>query len=191
MTELPDKPALRRMAASLRQAARAALPESGLAIARNFRRSVPIASRLPVAGYIATRDEIDPAPLMEDLRETGHAIALPRVAGKEQPLRFHRWDAGAVLVSGSFNLLEPAADWPEVLPDLLLVPLLAFDAFGYRLGYGGGYYDRTLRQLRARGPVLAVGLAFAVQEMAELPRDPGDERLDWIVTEEEARRFDA
>jgi 5-formyltetrahydrofolate cyclo-ligase len=191
MTELPDKPALRRMASSLRAAARASLPESGLAIARNFAASVPATARMSVAGYIATRDEIDPAPLMDALRETGHVIALPRVVGKEQPLRFHRWDTGAVPVAGSYGLLEPAPDWPELLPDLVLVPLLAFDAFGYRLGYGGGYYDRTLRQLRARGPVLAVGLGFAVQEMAELPHDAGDERLDWIVTEEEGRRFDA
>ena len=191
MSEQPDKPALRRVALALRQAACAAAPEAGIAIARKFQECLTPVGETTVAGYVATRDEADPAPLMDALREHGSTIALPRVMGKEKPLRFHRWDAGAVPVSGAYGLLEPAADWPEVLPDLVLVPLLAFDAFGYRLGYGGGFYDRTLRELRARGPVLAVGLAFAVQEMAELPHDAGDERLDWIVTEEEARRFDA
>ena len=90
---------------------------------------------------------------------------------------------------GVFGLSQPAPDWPEAIPDVLIVPLLAFDAQGNRLGYGAGFYDRTLEALRMQRKVLAVGYAFAGQEMAEVPHHEGDERLDWIVTENGGRRF--
>jgi len=189
MTPAEDKPAVRRVAAALRPALRAAAPEAGLAIARHFLANVPIGAHSTCAGYIATRDEADPAPLMDELPQHGHAIALPRVAGPGSPLRFHAWQLGAVPVIGSYQLTEPAPDWPEALPDVLLVPLLAFDARGYRLGYGGGYYDRSLQELRRERSVLAVGIAYSGQEMPALPADSRDERLDWIVTETGARRF--
>ena len=189
MTPADDKPAVRRVAAALRPALRAAAPEAGLAIARHFLASIPIGPHSTCAGYIATRDEADPAPVMDELRQRGHTIALPRVAGPASALRFHIWQAGAVPVIGSYKLTEPAADWPEIVPDLLIVPLLAFDARGYRLGYGGGYYDRSLQELRRERSVLAVGIAYSGQEMPALPADARDEKLDWIVTETGARRF--
>jgi 5-formyltetrahydrofolate cyclo-ligase len=104
-------------------------------------------------------------------------------------LDFHRYDVGQTLVPGGFGLSEPARDWPQVEPDVLVVPLLAFDARGYRIGYGAGFYDRTLAKLRAARNVLAVGFAFAGQEFETVPHDENDQRLDWIVTEIGARKF--
>jgi 5-formyltetrahydrofolate cyclo-ligase len=188
MTDLADKPALRRAAEANRRMLRQALPQAGLVIAQHFSSNMPMPAGSTIAGYIATRDEADPGPLMDAMRAGGNVIALPRVAGPGT-LSFHAWQEGAIPVSGSFKLLEPAADWPEVTPDIVLVPLLAFDARGYRLGYGGGFYDRSLQRLRRSGSVVAVGIGFSGQEMAELPADAHDEKLDWIVTELGARRF--
>jgi 5-formyltetrahydrofolate cyclo-ligase len=133
--------------------------------------------------------EIDPRPLMQALDERGHGLALPVVAGAGQPLVFRAWTPGDPLRPAAFNTREPGPDKAEVTPRVLLVPLLAFDRAGYRLGYGGGFYDRTLAGLRAAGAALAVGLAFAGQEVESVPRDPNDSRLDWIVTEAEAIRI--
>lgn len=114
---------------------------------------------------------------------------LPRVVGKGKALAFHLYEAGAALVPGPFNLSQPAKEWPERDPDVLIVPLLAFDADGNRLGYGAGFYDRTLKGLRARKKVLAVGFALSKLERDEVPHHEGDEKLDWIVTEKIARKF--
>ncbi len=159
-------------------------------IAENFLRSVPIPARATVSAYIAIGEEADPAPLIEALRARGYAIALPRVAGKAKPLAFHLYEEGAKLVPGVLGLSQPAPDWPEAIPDILAVPLLAFDSDGNRLGYGAGFYDRTLAGLRARHKVLAVGYAFAGQEVAAVPHHDGDEKLDGVVTEESARWFE-
>jgi 5-formyltetrahydrofolate cyclo-ligase len=104
------------------------------------------------------------------------------IIGTAMPLRFREWSPGAKMVEGAFKALIPE-DGVWVEPEVLIVPLLAFDARGYRLGYGGGFYDRTLEGLRARGPVLAVGFAFSAQEVAEVPIDATDQRLDVMVTE--------
>jgi 5-formyltetrahydrofolate cyclo-ligase len=109
-------------------------------------------------------------------------VGVPVIIGKGQPLRFRRWTPKSAMVPGEFRALVPeTGDWME--PAVLIVPLLAFDRRGYRLGYGGGFYDRTLEGLRAQGTVLAIGFAFAAQEVAEVPRDGTDQRLDMIVTE--------
>ena len=136
-------------------------------------------SAKPLSGYMPMRTEIDPLLAMG-----GHAgpVGVPVIVGKGQPLRFRCWTPAAAMVPGEFGALVPeTGDWMQ--PDVLIVPLLAFDRRGYRLGYGGGFYDRTLQGLRARGPVLAIGFAFAAQEVAEVPRDGTDQRLDLIVTE--------
>jgi 5-formyltetrahydrofolate cyclo-ligase len=183
------KRALRTAAEAARRTLHEASPDAGLEIADRYFSALPPRQGQTVAGYIPTRNEADPAPLMAALRESGCHIALPRVVAKGFPLAFHAWDEDAVPVAGALNLLEPAPHWPNVTPDIVLVPLLAFDPGGHRLGYGGGYYDRTLRTLRAAGQVLAVGISFAGQEIAEVPARAGDEKLDWIVTEKGARRF--
>jgi len=159
-------------------------------IAENFVSAVPIGVGAVVSAYVAIDDEADPAPLIDALRARGHRIVLPRVVAKDSPLAFHLYEAGAKLVPGVFGLSQPAADWPQADPDVLAVPLLGFDAKGNRIGYGAGFYDRTLTLLRSRHKVLAVGYAFAGQEVADIPHRQADEKLDWIVTEMGARQFE-
>jgi 5-formyltetrahydrofolate cyclo-ligase len=178
---------LRRKADLLRRALHAEHPEAGSAIALHFSK-LALPERATIAGYLPTRTEADPTPLLEELRLRGWSVALPRVTGKDQALAFHLWQSRAVPVRGAFQLLEPAADWPLTIPEFVLVPLLAYDRDGYRLGYGGGFYDRTLRTLRAQGPVTAIGIGYSGQEM-DLPHDPHDEPLDAIVTENGPRLF--
>lgn len=159
-------------------------------LADHFLAQVPLAAGAAVSGYWPLGDEIDPRPLMGRLHESGHVCALPVVAAKGKPLCFRAWSPGTVLQLKAFGLSEPPPEAAIVRPDILLVPLLAFDAGGYRLGYGGGYFDRTLAALRGgRRRVLAVGLAYGAQEVAELPRSGYDEPLDWVVSEHEARRI--
>jgi 5-formyltetrahydrofolate cyclo-ligase len=139
-----------------------------------------------VSSYWAIGDEAVPAELEQELRRRGHRIVLPRVVARNQPLDFHLWEAGAKLILGGFGLSQPAPDWPKLAPDLLIVPLLAFDQEGYRIGYGAGYYDRSISGLRRTKPILAAGFAFAIQEFPAVPHLAHDERLDWIVTENTA-----
>jgi 5-formyltetrahydrofolate cyclo-ligase len=189
MTEPPDKTSRRRDAE--RRRATLAAPEAGHAIAAHFLAVVPVRSDAVISGYIPTRGEADPRPLMARLRALGHAIALPRVVARRVALDFHLWPEDAAPLVGAFGLEEADPSWPPAAPDVLLVPLLAFDSEGHRLGYGGGFYDRTLSQRRELGDVLAVGIAYAGQKSEEaLPRDPHDEQLDWIVTEGYAMKFE-
>jgi 5-formyltetrahydrofolate cyclo-ligase len=136
-----------------------------------------------VSGFHPYRSEINVVPLMARLASEGWTTALPVVMGKGKPLLFRRWFPGDPLVSGTWDLRVPPEDAPELTPDLLLVPLLAFDRQGYRLGYGGGFYDRTLALLRDNKPVTAIGVAYADQEVGHVPRGPEDARLDAILTE--------
>lgn len=138
-----------------------------------------------LAGYMPIRTEIDPLPVM-----AAHAgpVGVPVILGAGQALRFDLWTPGCAMVSGAFGALIPAESQP-VVPRVVIVPLVGFDARGYRLGYGGGFYDRTLAGLRAAGPVLAVGFAFGAQELPQVPIDQYDQRLDAIVTETGVRRF--
>lgn len=137
-----------------------------------------------VGGYWPLPGELDPRPLMEVLAARGAALALPEVIAPDAPLAFRRWSRGDPLVSGPHGTVHPALTAPLLSPTLLLVPLLAFDAKGFRLGFGGGYYDRTLDMLRRGGGVVAVGLAFAAQQSPALPSDPWDQPLDMVFTEE-------
>ncbi len=138
-----------------------------------------------LAGYMPMRTEIDPLPAMA--RHQG-AVGVPVIMAAATPLRFREWGPGVAMVAGEFGAAIPAEDaWVE--PQVLIVPLLAFDARGYRLGYGGGFYDRTLQSLRAKGPVLALGFAFAAQELNAVPIDGFDQRLDAVVTEMGVRWF--
>lgn len=132
-----------------------------------------------LSGYMPMRTEIDPLPAMAAHQGP---VGVPVIVAKGQALRFREWSPGARMVEGGFKAMIPE-DGVWVEPQVLIVPLLAFDARGYRLGYGGGFYDRTLEGLRARGLVLAVGFAFSAQEVAEVPTDATDQRLDVMVTE--------
>jgi 5-formyltetrahydrofolate cyclo-ligase len=137
-----------------------------------------------VSGFMPLKSEINPLPLLRKLSDAGAALALPVVAGKGQPLTMRGWRFGAPLASGVWGIREPMPDAPAVDPDILIVPLLAFDRRGYRLGYGAGYYDMTLTALRARKPIVAVGVAYAAQEVETVPITPRDARLDLVLTEQ-------
>ncbi|PKP77095.1 MAG: 5-formyltetrahydrofolate cyclo-ligase [Alphaproteobacteria bacterium HGW-Alphaproteobacteria-3] len=185
------KRSAREAARRRRDSAHAALRASAPAlIASNFLASVPLAEGSCIAGYAAIGSEADPAELLLRLSGRGHSCLLPRVATRSMPLVFKGWQPGDELVPGDHGTREPKPDAPEGRPDIVLVPLLAFDAQGRRLGYGGGYYDRTLEKLRQeRRGVVAVGVAFSAQEAQDLPEEEFDARLDWIVTEKGARAF--
>ena len=192
MTDAGDAKRRARIAARARRAAAfaAGAEPAARAIVRHVLASVPRSAGAAVAGYWPVRDEIDPRPLLVALAGQGHVIGLPVVAERGGVLAFRRWPFAAPVAAppaGAFGIPAPPAEAPAIEPGLLLVPLLAFDRHGRRLGYGGGYYDRTLAALRPRG-VTAVGLAFAAQETAAVPTDEDDESLDWIVTEVEAIR---
>lgn len=135
-----------------------------------------------VSAFLAIGEELDPEPLLATLQNQGHTLALPVMQAKGQPLLFRSWAPGAALVPRMWGIREPDAGAPLVEPDVLLVPLLAFDRAGHRLGYGGGFYDRTLAALRARRAIVAIGLAFASQGVDEVPHLDYDERLDWVLT---------
>jgi 5-formyltetrahydrofolate cyclo-ligase len=155
------------------------------AIVREFR----LPPRGIVSGYWPLEDEFDPRPAMDRLAGLGHPLALPRVQGRGRPLAFHAWEPGDRLLAGPFQVMEPSPDAPAVDPRILLVPLLAFDRTGRRLGYGAGYYDMVLRDLRAQSPApFAIGVAFAAQEVAEVPTGPRDQVLDAVVTERHVHR---
>ncbi|MDB5479958.1 MAG: 5-formyltetrahydrofolate cyclo-ligase [Caulobacteraceae bacterium] len=136
-----------------------------------------------VAGYLALESEIDPAPLLQRLAAAGARILLPAVTDRDAPLIFREAGEPKDLAADLIGLPAPPPSARVLVPDLLIVPLLAFDRVGGRLGQGGGFYDRTLRQMRSRGAVFAVGLAFAGQEVDRAPMGPGDERLDAVLTE--------
>jgi 5-formyltetrahydrofolate cyclo-ligase len=190
MTIIAGKEAMREEALARRAPLRAALPDAAQRMARNFVAAIPLAPSAVVSGFVAIGEETDPEPLIDLLRKEGHPIALPRVVRKGEKLAFHLYEKRAVLVPGVFGLSQPGRDWPEAIPDVLVVPLLAFDAQGNRLGYGAGFYDRTLSALRASRSIVAVGFAFAGQEVPAVPHGETDEPLDWVVTELGARRFE-
>jgi 5-formyltetrahydrofolate cyclo-ligase len=177
-----DKPDLRRAA----RAKRKALARDDFALAISpCAEDMDLAPGTVVGGYHAHKGEADPALLLARLVELGCTIAFPRVKRKDQPLDFHHVPDGEVLEPGSFGIPEPLAHWPRATPSVLLVPLLAFDAAGHRLGSGHGYYDRTFAVLKAR----AIGIAYAGQEMDSIPHEAHDRTLDMVVTEQGIWRF--
>jgi 5-formyltetrahydrofolate cyclo-ligase len=135
-----------------------------------------------ISGFRPIRTEIDPTPLMEVLHAAGHRLCVPVIQGRGLALRFREWHPGTEMIEGAFGALVPAAGaWLK--PRLLITPLLAFDAEGWRLGYGGGFYDRTLERLRAVRRTLAVGFAYSAQQVDAVPHEPTDQPLDAVVTE--------
>jgi 5-formyltetrahydrofolate cyclo-ligase len=141
-----------------------------------------------VAGYWPIITEIDVRPLLARLDDRGIVCALPVLVGRNQPLIFRRWRPTDPVEAGDHGTAQPFATAPEVTPDVVLAPLLAVDRDGYRLGQGGGYYDRTLARLRRQGRVVAVGVGYHVQRVDILPRAADDETMDWILTEQAIER---
>ena len=180
MASVPDKSSLRAELRRVRRQLAALSPEAAeLAAAR-----LPL-ERLPrfevFSGYMPQGSEIDPGPLMGRLTQTGATRALPAAFSWEEPLEFRVWRND--LEPDAFGILSPPQEADAVLPDLVITPLLAFDRRGGRLGQGAGHYDRAIANLRRCKPVFVLGLAYAGQEMAEIPLEPHDQRLDAILTE--------
>jgi 5-formyltetrahydrofolate cyclo-ligase len=162
--------------------------EAAKAAAVHFFEAVPIAKGEVVAGYWPIRDEMDIKSVVARLMDAGQPVCLPVVLGDEQPLELRLWEDGAPLYEAGFGTLAPAEEAPRAAPDVIIMPLLGFDKHGTRLGYGGGYYDRTLAGL-AKRPRL-IGFAFALQEVDLIPREAHDVPLDAIVTEQGVRTFE-
>src|SRR5262245_52772564 len=154
-----------------------------------FKREQPLGTPSVVSGFWPIKDEIDIRPLLIELFNSGCQLALPVVQGRGQPLLFRAWRPGDTLEAGVFGTLQPPARREMLEPDALIVPLLACDEEGWRLGYGGGFYDRTLRGLRARRQITAVGVGFNAQLVPEVPHGPDDQRLDWLLTDKRACAF--
>ena len=146
---------------------------------------IEIKPDMVVSGYSPLQSELNPVPLMRKLANAGVKLALPVVIGKGKPLVMRSWAFGQPLGNGVWGIREPLPEAPEVWPDILLVPLAAFDRKGHRIGYGAGYYDMTINRLRMLKPVIAIGLAYATQHVAVVPITPRDARLDLVITERE------
>ena len=159
------------------------------ALVQTWRDERPFETPATVSGFWPIREEIDIRPLMIELFNGGCQMALPVVQGRGQPLLFRAWRPGDPLEQGVFGTLQPPSTRETLEPDALIVPLLACDGEGWRLGYGGGFYDRTLAGLRRRRPVTAVGVGFDGQLVGQVPYGPDDQRLDWMLTDKRACAF--
>jgi len=184
-----QKAALREKALALRDALPAA--ERKAAAETIAARPFPVAVTpgAIVSGFFPMKSEINPMPLLRKLVAGGAKLALPVIAGRGKPLIMRAWSFGAPLKAGQWGIREPTGDAPEVAPDILIVPLACFDRAGHRIGFGAGYYDMTIHSLRAQKPVTAVGIAFAAQEIPQVPATTRDERLDLVLTEKEIIDF--
>jgi 5-formyltetrahydrofolate cyclo-ligase len=155
----------------------------------SFRRERPFKTPTVVSGFWPIKDELDIRPLLIELHNEGCQLALPGVVAKGQPLTFRAWRPGDALEAGVFGTMQPSLKREMLEPDALICPLLACDADGWRLGYGGGFYDRTLARLRGMKEIVAVGVAFDGQFLPDVPHGPEDQRLDWLLTDKRACAF--
>jgi 5-formyltetrahydrofolate cyclo-ligase len=178
-----SKADLRKAALARREALPAAERQAAAETLAARAFPLPIKPGVIVSGYLPLKSEINPVPLMRKLAAAGAALALPVVAGRGKPLLMRSYVFGQPLDTGIWGIREPKPDAPEIAPDVLLVPLAAFDRKGRRIGYGAGYYDMTINALRREKPVLAVGIAYAAQEVPAVPTTERDARLDLVLTE--------
>jgi 5-formyltetrahydrofolate cyclo-ligase len=169
------------MPAAERQAAAETLAARGLPIA--------VKPGAIVSGFMPMKTEINPLPLLRKIAGEGAKLALPCIDGRGKPLIMRAYQFGDAFKSGQWGIREPMPDAPEVKPDILLVPLVCFDRSGQRIGYGAGYYDRTIANLRALKAITTIGIAFAMQEIPQVPSTERDERLDFVLTEKEILTF--
>lgn len=184
-TDIDEAKRSMRREATARRAAMTPPGDAAQRLVENLSNADIVPEGASVSGFWSIGDEIDVRPVLLALAQRGHQIALPVVVRRGQPLVFRTWRQGDEMSEGPFGIREPMSSAREISPVVLLVPLLAFDRKGYRLGYGGGFYDRTLAALRSRGEIVAIGVGWAAQEVPEVPRDGYDQRLDWILTENE------
>ena len=179
-----QKKAARADAAAIRKLAREALgSHAGLALASHEFPVKPEAGKSVVSAFHPFRTEIDTRPLLGQLVADGWTTALPIIMGAGLPLVFRRWFPGEPTISADMNIMRPLDDAPEVEPDVLIVPLLAFDTQGFRVGYGSGFYDRTLAVLRAKKKITAIGVGYSAQQVPHVPHDELDQPVDFVMTE--------
>jgi 5-formyltetrahydrofolate cyclo-ligase len=181
----PDKAVLRQSALARRDAMPAA--ERAGAVETVTQRPFPVAVTpgTIVSGYSPMKSEFNPVPLMRQLAVAGASLALPVTPKRGNPLIMRAFAFGDELATGVWGIREPKPESPEVFPDIMLVPLAAFDRTGHRIGYGAGYYDMTIARIRAMKSVTTIGLAFAAQEISKVPATPFDQPLDLVLTEKE------
>ena len=185
----PSKADLRAVALDARDALSAELRAAAAQAIARHGLPVEITPGTVLAGYSPIRSEIDPLPLMQALAAQGARLALPAIASRGQSLRFRVWSANDRLVRGPLGILEPSPAAAEIIPDIVLVPLAAFDQTGHRIGYGAGHYDRTLAHLRKSRHSTAIGLAFAAQQVEAVPALQHDVPLDYVLTETQILDF--
>jgi 5-formyltetrahydrofolate cyclo-ligase len=189
-TIVPDQKADLRTATLARRDAMPAAERQAAAetvAARAF--PIDIAPGTIVSGFMPMKSEINPLPFMRKLADRGAQLALPAIDGRGKPLIMRAWTFGDALKAGQWGIREPVPEAPQVDPDILIVPLACFDRAGHRIGYGAGYYDMTINALRAKKKVVAIGMAFAIQEIPRVPATERDEQLDLVLTEREAIDF--
>lgn len=190
MTMTDEKAALRREMMAAREALQpAARKQAAEAVARVGLPSKLASRPAMISSYWAIGPELDPGALERRLIAAGHTICLPCIQRKTEPMLFRTWKHGEPMRERKWGIMEPIEPAPSVDPDIMLVPLLAWDAGGWRLGYGGGYYDRTIQALRTRKPVVVIGFAYDEQKVDAVPRLDYDERLDWMLTPSGVIRF--
>lgn len=186
--EIDPKAALRREARARRQGLHAHAGAGHAVALVKAAVQLPVRAGQAVSAYWPIRDEADPRALLAAFAARGHVTCLPVAQARDAPLVFRRWTEGDEMAPDLFGIPAPLASAETVIPEVMFVPLLAFDRRGHRLGYGAGFYDRTIAQARAGAGVLAAGVAFAGQEMPQIPSAPHDVPLDWVLTEREAIR---
>lgn len=184
-----EKAALRSDALSRRDAMAPAARVAAVEAITLRRFPVDVPPGAIVSGFSPIKTEFNPVPMMRKFSDAGAGLALPVVAGRGLPLIMRAWKFGDEMASGVWGIREPKPESPEVFPDILLVPLAAFDRAGHRIGYGAGHYDRTIARLRDMKKVTAIGVCFAVQEIDHVPATAFDQRLDLVLTENEIIDF--
>ncbi len=189
MQQTTDKAALRQSALARRDAIPAS--ERAAAVETVLQRPFPVAvaAGAIVSGYSPMKSEFNPVPLLRKLADAGAKLALPVTPKRGNPLIMRAWAFGDEMAAGVWGIREPKPEAPEVFPDIMLVPLAAFDRNGHRIGYGAGYYDMTITRIRGKKAVTTIGLAFAAQEIERVPATAFDARLDLVLTENETIDF--
>lgn len=184
-----DKAQLRSEALARRDAMPAVERAAAVEIVTQRPFPIDVKQGVIVSAYSPMKSEFNPVPLMRKLSESGATLALPVTPKRGNPLIMRAWAFGDEMASGVWGIREPKPESPEVFPDIMLVPLAAFDRSGHRIGYGAGYYDMTIARIRAMKPVITIGLAFAAQEIPRVPATAFDARLDLVLTELETIDF--
>lgn len=187
MTNFSQKSILRKIAKQKRGEAFSQNPDAGLALASNFPISINAGDI--VSGFIAIQSEINPMALMVALEKQGAKLCLPRIDEASKTIDFLDFSFGDELIEGPMGTLEPRAEKTPLIPNIMLVPFLAFDKNGYRLGYGGGFYDKKIAQLAQNNDLITIGIGFDNQLIDEVPIEPHDKPLDYVLTEKQIFKF--